>query len=136
MRWLSVVFPFLFACTAVTSSDPVELRVLGTIDGYRTGDPHIEIQGGTESALVKITTYGGGCHRKGETEVEIEGMVAEVAPYDYVLVGENIACIDILVILDHEVTVHFDGNGEAQVTVIGLDLHGDTVRVQRLVNVD
>jgi hypothetical protein len=63
-------------------------------------------------------------------------MVAEVAPYDYVLVDEYIACIDILLILDHEVTVHFDGNGEAQVTVVGIDLHGDTVRVQQLVNVD
>ncbi len=134
MRWFTLIFPILFACTSTTQ--PVEMRVLGSIQGYNFDDPRIEISGGVKSAVVHVTTYGGGCHRKGEVDVEVEGMVAEVAPYDYVLVGEGVVCTQILLTFHHEVTLDFQESGEAEITVKGLDLHGDTVRIRRLVNVE
>jgi hypothetical protein len=134
MRWFALITPVLFACTSTTQ--PVEMRVLGSIEGYNLDDPRIEIGGGVRSASVRVTTYGGGCHRQGEVEVHVEGMLAEVAPYDYVFVGEGVVCPDILLTFQHEATVDFAGSGEAEITVIGINLHGDTVRVQRLVNVD
>jgi hypothetical protein len=134
MRWFALIIPALFACTPTTQ--PVEMRVLGSIAGYNLDDPRIEIHGGVRSALVRVTTYGGGCHRKGEVDVHVDGLVAEVAPYDYVLVGEGVVCTDILLTFQHEVTLDFKESGEAEIIVIGLNLHDDTVRVQRLVNVD
>jgi hypothetical protein len=85
---------------------------------------------------VQVTTYGGGCHRKGEVEVEVDGMAAQISPYDYVLVQAGMACADILHVFTHDVAVDFGGSGEARITIRGTDIRGEEIRVQRVVRID
>jgi hypothetical protein len=128
IRWLGPLIPLVLACNPVTS--PHEARVLGSIAGYATGDPQIEIITGAESVIVRLTTYGDACYRQGETEVEVRGMDAEVTPYDYVRMEEGAACPAILRGFAHEAEIVFDSAGEAQIVVRGVDLVGDTLRVE------
>lgn len=115
----------IWACSSPTElARPDENgRLLGTIEHY--GDPvgvelpsHVE-RG--EDFTVTVTTYGGGCIAKGETESEVEGLRAVVTPFDYDAVNlpANAACPDILYLYAHTATLRFDERGEAQVVIRG-----------------
>lgn len=64
-------------------SGPSE-RVFGTIEFYsdpvRVVVPSSVQQG--QLFVVTVVTYGGGCIEKGETDVEVEALQAEIRPYD------------------------------------------------------
>ena len=153
MRWgMLALFAFLLGCVALTTEpeslgtapdhgdDPNRVRVLGSIAGYNNDDPRIEFVPGNGSVLVRVTTYGDGCHSKGETEVRVDGMEALVTPYDYTAPPGTV-CTRQLVSTIHEATVQFPGSGTARVRVRGLDrsrmstqnMIGDTITVERSV---
>ena len=97
-----------------------EHRVVGYVD--LTGDlannePQVP-ETATASVPMPITlwTTGGGCHRRGDTEVSVDGRSAVVTPYDFVRVG-GFVCTDILVVFEHRTTVVFDEPGTAQIVV-------------------
>lgn len=68
---------------------------------------------------VRVTTYGGGCVRKGETDVYIRGSTAEIRPYDYESTGRGIVCPDILVLYNHTAIVTIAEPGEATIRIHG-----------------
>jgi hypothetical protein len=86
---------------------------------------------------VNVTTYGGGCHRQGETEVSVSqgARMAEVSPYDEVNVAAGV-CTQELKMFSHTVTVRFDQPGTALVRVHGRRLQDKApVTVTRTVEV-
>lgn len=68
---------------------------------------------------VRVTTYGGGCMQKGETDVYVRGHMAEIRPYDYEPTGRGMVCPDILVLYNHTATVTFAEPGEATIRIHG-----------------
>jgi hypothetical protein len=153
MRWgILALFVFVVSCVALTTepgAGPSEadhgdgtsrIRVLGSIAGYNNDDPRIDLVPGNRSVLVRVTTYGDGCHSKGETEVQVDGMEALVTPYDYTATPGTV-CTQQLVSSIHETTVPFSGSGTALLRIRGLDrsrmsaqnMIGDTIVVERSV---
>ncbi len=137
----------LLGCAAIgTETDdgtrPDAVRVMGEIKGYNNDDPRIEIVPGTRSALVRVTTYGGGCHSRGDTEVRVDGMVATVTPYDYTAPPGTV-CTQPLISFIHEANISFPSSGTALIRVRGIDrstrsaqnMIGDTITVERSVEV-
>lgn len=154
MRWMALAMMVLAACQSTAepeitargeeASEAVGDRVLvlGTIAGYRDGDPDIGIVTSGRSATVRVTTYGGGCHSKGPTEVVVEGTEVLVTPYDYTEPAGT-PCTRILNVFTHEATVTFGGPADAVIRVLGIDMSrasaedmdGDTLVVSRTVHV-
>jgi len=71
-----------------------------------------------ESFSVSIETFGGGCTQEVDrTELEIQGMVAQVTPWDW-----NSGALDCpadVQFLHHEVKLSFDQPGTATIHLIG-----------------
>lgn len=125
---------FLAACAASPSGsggspgggeangDGPSERVFGTLEHY--GDPaQVEVPASVRRGqpfTVTVTTYGGGCIEKGETKVEVEGLRAEVRPYDYDTSPLNGICNDELRIHKHAATLSFEEIGTAEVIFYGL----------------
>ena len=68
---------------------------------------------------VRVTTYGGGCMQKGETDVYVRGRIAEIRPYDYEPTGRGRVCPDILVLYNHTVLLTFSEPGEGIIRIYG-----------------
>lgn len=139
MRWYLVMFlPLVVACSGATKPESATVRVLGAIAGYNSDDPRIDVTPIPNGALVTITTYGDGCHRVGETEVEVHGLEALITPYDYTAPA-GAPCTRQLITMEHEASVTFAGSGTARIIVRGLDsssrsttnMVGDTIIVER-----
>lgn len=126
-------------CSPGTTSEPETVRVLGTIDGYPVGGPHITLSQQGENVLVKIITYGPGCYEKGETEAEVEGLNATVTPYDYAPPPGS-PCTRDLVAFEHTTRLHFTRSGTATVVVRGLtvetDPYGEPVAFERSISLN
>ena len=77
---------------------------------------------------VRVTTYGGGCHRQGKTGVSVSERtrMAEVTPFDELNVAAEV-CTDILKMFSHTVAVRFDQPGTAVVRVHGRRLQDNAV---------
>ncbi len=108
---------------AVNDSTPGpdgRVRVLGSIKGYNEGDPRIGVSVDGRNVTVSVTTYGGGCHSKGETEVRVQGMVADIMPYDYTAPPGTV-CTQPLLSFGHTVTVRFEAAGTARIRIHGID---------------
>jgi hypothetical protein len=129
---LLLLMAILPRCSSGT--EPEGERSMGAITGYNSDDPRIEIVTAPGRAVVRVTTYGGGCHSKGDTDVRVDQMTAVVTPFDYVPRGE-VACTQQLVSFLHEATVSFARSGSARILVRGLDIRGDTVTVERRVEI-
>lgn len=122
----------LLACSSAATS-PDEVRVLGAIAGYNADDPRIDIVTAPGSATVRVTTYGGGCHTKGETEVLLRRREAVITPYDYTAPAGTICTLQ-LVWFSHETTIDFESSGPARIVVRGADhRQRGTITVERAV---
>lgn len=126
----------LVGCMPSTEPDPEVvgdwIRVLGTLD---VGDgPQISLTSQNQSLSIAITTYGPSCYRKGETEVEVNGLRAVVKPYNYAPLPGS-PCTRDLRAFEHTATIRFGQSGTARVVVHGLstvtDPYGDPITVER-----
>lgn len=79
---------------------------------------------------VSVSTFGGGCTRKGKTTVQFQGRTATLVPMDRHLITSD-ACATYLAEFTHEVEVVFEGEGPAIVAVRGLEIRSDTLVVHR-----
>ena len=119
------------------------VRQLGEIKGYNNDDPRIEISTSGRTVQVVVTTYGDGCLSKGDTEVRVEGLEADITPYDYTAPPGSV-CTRQLVSVRHTATVTFSGAGEATIRIHGIDaskrsaanMRGDRIVVERKVRVE
>jgi hypothetical protein len=84
-------------------NDPVVIQVPGAV---KRG----------ESALVRITTYGGGCVSMEDTEISATGDGVVITPYDRRKSG---TCTHVLLRFGHEASVSFDTLGPKTVLVNG-----------------
>lgn len=117
-------------------TEPEEVRELGVIaiaGSTWFEDPKIEVPDTVEQSSpvrVGVTTYGDGCVRKGETEIEVQDSVVVVTPYDYRRKG--VACTAALVSFAHEATLRFAAPGTARVAIRGREgRSGGLIRVER-----
>jgi hypothetical protein len=123
MRLRSLLVPIavltVAACEHATGVRDVE--VLGTVEVY--GEPLRATIPDTVSPStpfdVSISTYGGGCIRKGTTETAVHGDTIIVTPYDLVRFGVDVACTLEFKVLIHSVTLSWPSAGELIVAVHG-----------------
>lgn len=112
-------------CTALLG--PGETRRLGVIDFYQ--EPVViavpdTVQAGA-AFEVSVRTYGGGCITEGETETRVEGLSADVRPYD--LHSGAGVCTDELRIFDHQATLAFEQEGVGEVRFHGREMPADSL---------
>ena len=101
--------------------DPARVSVP---DSARAGEPF----------TVELASYGGGCVRKGRTDVANEGMTADIRPFDYHNTARNVVCTAELSLYRHDVTVRFDRPGTATIRVHGRRMpNGEPVVITRTV---
>lgn len=95
-------------------------RVFGTIAFYEEPVTVTVPQTATvgEPFSVTVVTYGGGCTEKGETDVRLEPLRAEIRPYDY-NVAPGQACDTALRTFEHTATLSFTEAGEADIVFYG-----------------
>ncbi|HEX7118665.1 MAG TPA: hypothetical protein VF212_07760 [Longimicrobiales bacterium] len=133
----------LVACACASGGGAADepRRVIGTIEHH--GDP-VRVEAPAEVARgadfrVTVVTYGGGCVRQGDTEVEVDGLSAVVTPYDIDItptLPPGGACTLELRMYRHDATLRFDGAGTATVTFRGRRLPGgEIISVARTVRV-
>lgn len=118
----------LAACGVIA---PSEDRVPGIIESYGQGlvfeAPDTVAVGVPFAAGVR--TYGGGCRKKGDVSVSIEGRHATILPIDRY---ENASgCNDDLAFFWHTVEVVFETPGTAELRVVGVVEPGDSLVVRR-----
>ena len=97
----------------------VEHRVIGTIDFGPYGTPPRIPETATAGVALEIvvTTRGAGCHKQGDTEVEVNGRSAVVTPYDILTTGYD-GCYDIGKHFEHRTTVVFEEPGTAEIVLV------------------
>lgn len=111
----------LAACEALgPASDYRELAAVIQMDAEQPAQVVLpaSVRAGQEFT-VQVSTYGGGCIRKGPTEVEAHGLVADVYPFDLYPADENTACTRELRTLEHRASVRIDQPGAATINVYG-----------------
>lgn len=80
-----------------------------------------------ETFIATVTTIGlNGCWRPVDEEVSMEGLAAEIVPFDTDARDEDLACTTALASLEHSVELSFDQPGEAVLTVQGRRVIGKT----------
>lgn len=138
---LPALAALLLGCASSMEPDPEvigdRVRVLGTIAGYHEDGPQITLVPQGRAVWVSITTFGPGCYRRGETEVEVQGLEAVVAPYNYAPLPGS-PCTRDLRSFEHTATLRFEVSGTARILVRGLSTathpYGDTITVERFVD--
>jgi hypothetical protein len=134
----------VLACGFITGEEEEEEitreRLIGTIEFY--SDPvRIQLPGTVLRGVtfdVTVRTYGGGCIDKGDTEVEVNGLAAQVTPYDIEVthMPAGSVCTADLRFYEHIGEVRFDQSGTATVVVRGRKKPQDVIiSVERAVNV-
>jgi hypothetical protein len=80
-----------------------------------------------EVAIVRFTSFGGGCIRQDETEAAVSGLTAEVRPYrrEPNELPPNTACTADLRIDQNMAELRFAEAGRAHVRIVGLAQPGD-----------
>lgn len=114
----------LAACDAVGPTErdddlvrrPAVLAIGG--DSARVAAPDSVAVGA--SFVVLVQSFGGGCIRAGETETALDGLTADVRPFDYFPAPSfDRVCTADLRIIEHPATLRFTRAGRATVRVHG-----------------
>lgn len=138
--WFKTLILGIALVTACSPTEPSQHRVLGTIAGFDSTDPHVVLSSAGTAVTVGIRTYGNGCYSVAETVVDVDGLEATVTPYDY-----DPGCFQRdLKLLDHSATISFPSQGTALIRVKGLDvsklsgtnLQPDTLLVERTIEIE
>lgn len=112
----------LFALTSCRAAAGYE-RVQGTIIFYN--DPvQVEVPARVtrgEPFTVSVVTQVGGCLEPGDTEVRVEGLRAEVTPYDKDFTTPGIPCTTDIEFYTHTATLSFEEVGTAEIVFRGLE---------------
>ncbi len=131
----------VLACSSITGEEDIEReRMIGTIEFY--SDPvRIQLPDTVQRGVtfpVRVRTYGGGCIDEGDTEVKVNGLAAQVTPYDIEVthLPPGYACTADLRLYEHVGQVRFDQPGTATLIVRGRKKPEKTIiSVERTVEV-
>lgn len=135
MRY-SRLLPLLVMLPACDVFDPDIDVVHGDVAGSAI-QPAVSVPGIVAAGQpfdVDIQTAGNGCYSFQRTEVKLDGMTAEIRPFDRVDLSDP--CEDVLTLIDHTVTLRFARRGYATVHVIGKQPDGTREVFTTTVRVD
>lgn len=107
--------------------------ILSAESGVNTISVPDEVRAG-QTVAVTVVTIGGGCERKGDTEVSVEARTVEIRPFDETERAAE-ACTLLLKRFPHTALVTFPEVGQAVVRAVGRDSAGDEAVVERVVTV-
>ena len=129
MRLLIVIAGsvLLTSCDFDFVTGPSERLVVGTV-AFHSEPVDIDVPDTVTVSVpfsVSVRTFGGGCQRLGSTEVVINGLDAEVTPFDSTAGGDRVVCTDILLAFAHGASLTFATVGSATVTIRGKEEPGD-----------
>lgn len=127
MRLLIVIAISVLLTSCDFLTGPNERLVVGVV-AFHSEPVVIEVPDTVSVSVpfsVSVRTYGGGCERVGPTEVEMDGLDAEITPFDYTAAADGGACTDILLSFVHEASLTFATVGSATVTIRGKEEPGD-----------
>jgi hypothetical protein len=126
-----MIVPTLLLLSVVAFSElgtqppnPQQARVPGIIDFGTDGKKDVlsaptRVRVG-EDFEIKVTTYGGGCDREGDTSVIILATGAAVMVYDLtVATHPRVICPAVVKRMPHTVTLRFEKPGEALIQIWG-----------------
>ena len=121
-RWVraSLLTPLLMCACSLETDPRIELR-MAEICCYHDDDPQIGLPDTTIAGvptMVSVTSYGGGCHRGGPTEVTTTAAEVQVTPFDSVYLHP--VCTRELRSFEHTVALTFLVPGVVTVGVHGL----------------
>lgn len=135
-NWILAAFA-LAACSSVTGAGSE--RVVGLISIYNDREtPDVLVVPSAVSAgaafTAEVATFGSSsCTRAAGAEVTIQGMLAEIVPFDVQATGAQTVCTSDLRRFPRPVQLHFATVGNAVVRVRGVDLRGAPVTLERTV---
>ena len=98
---------------------PGERRVVGHID-FRLNDALPQVPETATVAVpqvIRLWTYGGGCHEGGDTAVEVEGQKAVLTPYDFLDIPLGGVCTMQRKAFEHVAVVVFRRPGTARIVL-------------------
>lgn len=78
----AVVLAGQLSCSP-SSTDPQYELVVSTIDGYLNDDPQIDVTQRAGIINITIDTYGTGCYKPGDQDVQIDVLDVVITPYDF-----------------------------------------------------
>jgi len=118
----------LATATLIACAHPADIaapdengRVIGTIEDHglklQLQLPSTVMHG--EDFTVSVTTYGGGCISKGDTDVDRDGLTPVITPYDIDSSRPDTYCTLILKYITHEAVLRFDTPGVATLIIRG-----------------
>lgn len=128
-------------CSLTTDSGQFATRQPSVIDRGGADSAQITIPAtvivGTNFTVV-VTTYGGDCVLQGDTQVAVNGRVAEIRPFDvFQTNAESAACTRNLVLYAHPATVTFLEQGSATIRIFGRKDPGKVdITVERTIQVN
>lgn len=129
------------ACGPPSGPGPTVVYQPGILASDRGDEVIVAPERGTVGVplLVVVRTRGGGCVRKGEAQSHVDGLTADVTPFDYftVILPPNSACTRELRIFSHEASVVFDRAGVATIRAHGRrDPDGSPIVLSRTIIIE
>ena len=121
---LLMLFMAAFSELGTPSPDRQQARVPGIIDFGADGKKDVlraptRVRVG-EDIEIKITTFGGGCDREGDTSVIILDNGAAIMVYDLTVANHpRVICPAVVKRMPHTVTLRFEKPGEALIQIWG-----------------
>ena len=115
------------ACGGPT--EPEARKEIGVISFYHDAVV-ITVPDAVEAGIpfeLSVRTYGGGCHTRGTTDVDVTGLRVDVRPYD-IHSGHDF-CTQPLLMFDHVAMVTVHESGQAIISFHGAAEPGDSAVV-------
>ena len=123
-RSFTVALSLLSVACNQSPVDSRDGRVVGTIDAGGTLD-HVITAPSTapvgQSFSITVSTFGNSGVSSAGAEVVVDGLVATITPYDFVVTGEN--CLDYLKAYPRTLQLGFGQAGTATIRVNGRSLY-------------
>ena len=138
---LCVLLLIAAACGRPSGPAPTVVRQPGILAGDRSDAVIQAPERGTVGVpvLVIVRTVGGGCVRQGETESHVDGLAADVTPFDSftVMLPPNMACTMERRVFSHHASLVFARAGVATVRAHGRkEVDGSPIVVSRTIIID
>lgn len=128
-RIIQVFLLLITAACGILGLD--EQRVVGMIDREYLSE-YVVVPDTVQQNVpfsVTVITMGGGCDRRTETALFLEGRVATMVLFEVHKLGRN--CADALGFFEHTADIVFEQVGRGEVVILARDLSGEALEIGR-----
>lgn len=116
-----------------TPTDPDVTRVPGYLIMRPIG-PDVSVESLATGVVVRVTTYGNGCFRSGDVDVEVDDDSVVIRPFDLYQATPQEVCADVLREFKYEVRAQLKAPRPWTVVVLGRESPtNEPVRIERTV---